>query len=211
MTGLEMLSCVRNIQTSSGVHNKSLCPDEYSVFLGCQRVSWLLEYWGRVAYPTLDPPLSEDSAGFCQDSKGRSALYLTPGVLFGIDGIQYLKCSCKPQEQRTESPSSCRNCQCVKRQQPCSIFCCCKGRCNNSVATNYMDGQSLFKASEQVVDAMDEENSEQHNEDVDGISPSGAEEEEEENEGREEDDISLAQSGSDDDDNFGGDQDDDEL
>ena len=74
-----------------------------------------------------------------------------------------------------------------------------------------MDGQSLFKASEQVVDAMDEEICEQHNEDVDGISPSGAEEEEEENEGREEDDISLAQSGSDDDDNFGGDQDDDEI
>jgi hypothetical protein len=71
-----------------------------------------------------------------------------------------------------------------------------------------MDGQSLFKASEQVVDAMDEENSEHHNEDVDGISPSGAEEE---NEGREQDDISLAQSGSDDDDNFGGDQDDDEI
>ena len=67
-----------------------------------------------------------------------------------------------------------------------------------------MDGQSLFKASEQVVDAMDE----QHNEDVDGISPSGAEEE---NEGREQDDISLAQSGSDDDDNFGGDQDGDEI
>jgi hypothetical protein len=70
-----------------------------------------------------------------------------------------------------------------------------------------MDGQSLFKASEQVVDAMDE----QHNEDVDGISPSGAEEEEEENEGREEDDISLAQSGSYYDDNFGLDQDDDEI
>jgi hypothetical protein len=206
MSGLEMLSHVRTAQIALGVHDKTLCPDEYSVFLGCERISWLLEYWGRVANPTFNPPLSKDSAGFFRDSKGRSALHLTPGVIFGIDGIQYLKCGCKPQ---IESPTNCTNCQCVKRRTPCSIFCCCKGRCNNSIAPDYMVTKSLFKDFEKNP-AMDVDNVIQEDED---LNQSDNEVDEiDENEGRLEDDKSLAQTDSDDEENdFGGDQDDDEL
>jgi hypothetical protein len=56
ISGLEMLSNVRTAQIALWVHDKTLCPDEYSVFLGCERISWLLEYWGRAKgiYPWVE-------------------------------------------------------------------------------------------------------------------------------------------------------------
>ena len=216
MSGHEMLSYVRNAQTASGVHDKSLCPDEYSVFLGCLRVSWLMEYWGRVAYPTLNPPLSRNSAGFSRDIKDRSALFLRPVILFGMDGIQYSKCGCKAQQQ-TETPTNCRNCRCVKRQQPCSIFCCCKGKCSNPVNPNFMTEQSLFIGAEIASLGQNAMAEEVKGDDDLGQSDDEEGEEykgnEEDIKGREEDDNSLAQSSGSDDggSDFGGDQDDDEM
>ena len=140
--------------------------------------------------------MSKDSPGFSRDTRGRSAIYLSPGVIFGLEGIQYLKCGCKPQNLIDSSVSStnCANCQCVKRKIPCSIFCCCKGQCKNSIDPNYLNTKSLFRQPRFV--AMDTDEAVQ--EDEDG--------------GQDADDNSLTQT--DDEENngdFGGDHDDDEL